>query len=60
MIGVDQGQQAPWRKRAAWISGIILTLVIVIVLIRLGYAYRVTGFGQYKVDGEVQPPVEWV
>jgi hypothetical protein len=42
-------------KQFLWISGSILTLVVVLVLIRLGYAYRATGFGQYKVNGEVQP-----
>jgi hypothetical protein len=38
-----------------WISGSILTLVVVLVLIRFGYAYRATGFGQYEVNDEVQP-----
>jgi uncharacterized protein YjbI with pentapeptide repeats len=52
---VDREQQPRWLKRVLWISGSILTLVVVLVLIRLGYAYRATGFGQYKVNGEVQP-----
>jgi hypothetical protein len=51
---VDREQQYQWWKRVVWISGSILTLVVVLVLIRLGYAYRATGFGQYKVNGEVQ------
>ena len=52
---MDREQQPRWLKRVLWISGSILSLVIVLVLIRLGYAYRATGFGQYKVNGEVQP-----
>jgi hypothetical protein len=52
---VNREQQPRWLKRVLWISGSILTLIVVLVLIRLGYAYRATGFGQYKVNGEVQP-----
>lgn len=53
---MNQQKQARQRwKRFAWIGGSTLTLVVVLVLIRLGYAYRWTGFGQYKVNGEVQP-----
>jgi len=29
--------------------------VVLLLLIRVAYTYRVTGFGQYKVNGEVQP-----
>ena len=52
---VDQQQQSRWRKRGLWTGGIIVTLVVLVVLIRLGYAYHWTGFGQSKVNGEVQP-----
>jgi hypothetical protein len=52
---VDREPQSRRWKQVVWISGSILTLVVVLVLIRLGYAYRATGFGQYKVNGEVQP-----
>src|SRR5215217_3890326 len=53
-----RGEQYEWRRarrRVGWAGGMILTLVVLVVLIRLGYAYRWTGFGQYKVNGEVQP-----
>jgi uncharacterized membrane protein len=52
---VDRERPSRRWKRVVWISGSILTLVVVLVLIRLGYAHRATGFGQYKVNGEVQP-----
>jgi hypothetical protein len=52
---VDREPQSRRWKRVVWISGSILTLVVVLVLIRFGYAYRATGFGQYEVNDEVQP-----
>ncbi len=36
-------------------AGIILGVIVLLLLIRLGYAHRWTGFRQYKVNGEVQP-----
>ena len=54
---MDDQQQARWRptrKHLLWAASIV-GVVAVLLLIRLGYAYRWTGFGQYKVNGEVQP-----
>src|SRR5215218_5549255 len=52
---VDQLQQARWRKRVLWAGGIIVTLVVLVVLIRIGRAYHWTGFSQSKVAEDVQP-----
>jgi uncharacterized protein YjbI with pentapeptide repeats len=58
---VDDQQQPRWRptgRQLLWtgrIVGVVALLFLLILLIRLGYAYRWTGFGQYKVNGEVQP-----
>jgi hypothetical protein len=38
-----------------WSGGIIVTLVVVLLLIRAGYGYHWTGFGQSKVNDNVQP-----
>jgi hypothetical protein len=54
---VDQQQQPRWRptrRQLQWAGGFV-SIVVVVLLVRLGYSYRVTGFGQYKVNGEVQP-----
>jgi uncharacterized protein YjbI with pentapeptide repeats len=52
---VDQQQQSRWWKRVLWPGIIILTLVVVLVLIRTGYAYHWTGFGQSRGNGASQP-----
>jgi hypothetical protein len=46
---------ARWRKQVLWTGGIIVTLVVLAVLIRIGHAYHWTGFGQSRVNGDVQP-----
>jgi hypothetical protein len=53
---VDQQQPRwrPTRRQLRWPAGIV-GIVVLLLLIRLGYSNRVTGFGQYKVNGEVQP-----
>lgn len=43
------------RRRVLWAVGGIVGVVALLVLIRFGYAERWTGFGQYNVNGEVQP-----
>jgi uncharacterized protein YjbI with pentapeptide repeats len=51
---VDQ-QQSRWRptrRQLLWTAGIVAVLV---VLIRIGYDYDWTGFGQSKVNEEVKP-----
>jgi uncharacterized protein YjbI with pentapeptide repeats len=50
-------QQSRWRptRRLWWAGSIIGVVALLFLLIRLGYAYQWTGFGQYKVNGEVQP-----
>jgi len=45
----------PTRRQLLWAAAIIGVVALFLLLIGLGYAYRWTGFGQYKVDGEVQP-----
>jgi uncharacterized protein YjbI with pentapeptide repeats len=52
---VDQQQQSRWWKRVPWSGGIIVTLVVVLVLIRTGYAYHWTGFGQSRVNEALEP-----
>ena len=55
MLCMNQQQQARWRPsrtQILWAVGIVIALV---VLIRLGYAYQWTGFGQSKVNENVQP-----
>jgi hypothetical protein len=55
---VYQQQQPRWWKRVLWLGGILVALVIVLVLIRIGYApswTSFTGFGQHKVKQDVQP-----
>jgi uncharacterized protein YjbI with pentapeptide repeats len=52
---VDRQQRDRWRlssKRVLWAAGIAIALV---VLIRIGYAFHWTGFGQLKVGEVVQP-----
>jgi uncharacterized protein YjbI with pentapeptide repeats len=50
-----QNRSRQW-KRILWASGIIVfTLGVLLILIRSGYAYRWTGFGQSKVTNAVQP-----
>jgi hypothetical protein len=52
---VDQQQQSRWRpsiKQILLAAGIVIVLV---VLIRIGYAYQWTGFRQSKVSQDVQP-----
>jgi uncharacterized protein YjbI with pentapeptide repeats len=52
---VDQRQQSRWRpitRQVLWTVGIG---VPVVVLIRIGYAYQWTGFGQAKVNADIQP-----
>ena len=44
-----------WWKWVLWVGGIVVTLVVVLLLIRVGYDYNWTGFGQSKVNGNVQP-----
>jgi len=54
---VDDQQQSRWwptRSQVLW-AGSIVGVIALLLLIRLGYAHRWTGFGQYKVNGEVQP-----
>jgi uncharacterized protein YjbI with pentapeptide repeats len=54
---VDDQQQPGWRptrRQLLWAVSIV-GVVALLLLIRLGYAYRWTGFGLYKVNGEVQP-----
>jgi len=51
---VDQQQRSLWRtssRRVLWATGIAIVFV---VLIRIGYAYQWTGFGELKVDKDVQ------
>jgi uncharacterized protein YjbI with pentapeptide repeats len=42
-------------KWILWSGGIIVTLVVVLSLIRAGYSHHWTGFGQSKVNDNVQP-----
>jgi hypothetical protein len=42
------------RRQFLW-AGSIVGVIALLVLIRLGYAQRWPGFGQYKVNGEIQP-----
>jgi hypothetical protein len=63
---VDQ-QQQPRRRLSTmhvlwtvgryvlWTVGLVLLLVVLLRLIRLGYAYPWTGFGQSKVDATIEP-----
>jgi uncharacterized protein YjbI with pentapeptide repeats len=55
---VYQQQQPRWWKRILWLGGILVALVVVLVLIRIGYAPSLTsftGFGQHEVKQDVQP-----
>jgi uncharacterized protein YjbI with pentapeptide repeats len=55
---VDQQQQSRWQttgRRVLWAVIIGIFLVVLFRLIRFGYAYQWTGFGQSKVNGEIQP-----
>jgi len=45
----------PTGKQLLWAVAIIGVVSLLLLLIWLGYAYRWTGFGQHKVNGEVQP-----
>jgi uncharacterized protein YjbI with pentapeptide repeats len=50
---VDQQAQSRWRTTGSQVLwGIVIALV---VLILIGYAFPWTGFGQSKVNGEIQP-----
>ncbi len=53
----QQQKQFRWRptRQVLWVGGIVGVIALLLILIRLGYAYRWTGFGQYKVNGEVEP-----
>jgi hypothetical protein len=50
-----QSRWRPTRRQLLWAAASIAGLAALLLLIRLGYAYRWTGFGQYTVNGEVQP-----
>lgn len=43
------------RGRVPWIIAIVFALIIAIVLIRIGYAYKWTGFGQSSVNANLEP-----
>jgi hypothetical protein len=43
------------RRQLLWAAAIVGVVVLLLLLTRLGYAYRWTGFGQYEVNGNVQP-----
>ena len=50
---MDQQAQSRWRTTGSQVLwGIVIALV---VLILIGYAFPWTGFGQSKVNGEIQP-----
>src|SRR5829696_3632055 len=54
---MDQQQQSRWRPtrgQLLW-AGSIVGVVAVLLLIRLGYTYPWTGFGESKVNEAVQP-----
>jgi hypothetical protein len=55
---VYQQQRPRWWKRVLWLGGILVAVLVVLVLIRIGYApswTSFTGFGQHKVKQDVQP-----
>jgi hypothetical protein len=43
------------RGRVPWIIAIVFALIIAIVLIGIGYAYKWTGFGQSSVNANLEP-----
>jgi uncharacterized protein YjbI with pentapeptide repeats len=52
---VDQRQRSRWwtsSRRVLWAIGIAIALA---VFIRISYAYQWTGFGEFKVDKDMQP-----
>ena len=55
---MDREQRSRRWKRFLWLGGILVALLVMLVLIRIGYApswTSFTGFGQHKVKGDVQP-----
>jgi hypothetical protein len=49
---VDRQERRRWWKRVLWLGGILVALLVVLVLIRIGYAQPWTGFGQANVHGD--------
>jgi len=55
---MEQQEQPRWRptgRQVLWTVGVGIALVALVVLVRIGYAYRWTGFGQAKVNEAARP-----
>jgi len=56
---LDQQRRSWAWKRILWLGGILLVgppvMLVLIYLIRIGYTHSWTGFGQSKVNAEIQP-----
>src|SRR5215203_5604756 len=51
----EQRRWRPTRRQVLWTVSVGIALVALVVLVRIGYAYRWTGFGQAKVNEAARP-----
>jgi len=52
---VDQKREPRWRPTERQILGAIGIVIALVALILIGYAFQWTGFGQSKVNEDIQP-----
>src|SRR5215207_1451915 len=51
----EQPRWRPTRRQVLWTVSVGIALVALVVLVRIGYAHRWTGFGQAKVNEAARP-----